>query len=145
MIGHDGHLWVIDFGLVRFLDMDSLTADANIMGVGTWGYAAPEQQGNNKAEIDIRADLFSIGVVAYELLTGGNPYIQNKRDIVQVLQHVRGQDLPAIPSGALVAQALSDFIALLVGRFASRRPQTAAQALTWFIPVYQQVTGDVWP
>ena len=144
MLGSDGRLWIIDFGLVRFLDLDSLTADAAVVGVGTWGYAAPEQQGNRKDEIDIRADLFSIGVVAFEMLAGANPYLQNKRDILAVLLHVRNQDLPMLPYTDEPGRLLAEFVAIMVGRFASRRPQTAAQAIVWFAPVYQRVTGKTW-
>lgn len=144
ILGADGRLWVIDFGLVRFLDLDSLTADAAILGVGTWGYAAPEQQGNRKAEIDIRADLFSIGVVAYEMLAGVNPFLQNKRDLLQVLLHVRNQDLPALPHNDDPGRLLSEFVSLMVGRYASRRPPTAAHAIAWFAPVYERVTGKTW-
>lgn len=75
---------IIDFGIVRFLDMESLTQTSQRFGPCTPGYGAPEQMRNLKAQINIRADLFSVGVVAYEALKGHNPYTRDKRDILEI-------------------------------------------------------------
>lgn len=139
-----GRTWVIDFGLVKFHELVSLTRDSATFGVGTYGYAAPEQQSNNKDDTDVRADLFSVGVVAHELLTGGNPFIAGKRDFLAVMKHVREQDLPEVPFANDAEHSLSEFVRLLVGRFPSRRPQTAQEALDYFKPVYIAVTGRSW-
>jgi serine/threonine-protein kinase len=96
MIDSTGKLWVIDFGIVRFLDEVSLTPTGNHFGLFTPGYGAPEQVRNLKTEIDIRADLFSVGVVAYEALNGSNPYHDGKGDQLQVINHVLTRDLPLL-------------------------------------------------
>jgi serine/threonine protein kinase len=59
-------LWIIDFGFARHLDLKSLTGDSPYGGVGTLGYAAPEQFQNIKAEINIRTDLFAVGTVVLQ-------------------------------------------------------------------------------
>src|SRR6202011_2508611 len=59
---------VIDFGIARFGRSPSLITGVGIM-VGTPRYMAPEQARGNR-EIDARADVFALGCVLYECLTG---------------------------------------------------------------------------
>jgi len=67
----DGTLRVMDFGIAKLLDAGAdLTATG--MSIGTSGYLAPEQL--EGLPIDHRADIFSFGVVAYELITGAKPF-----------------------------------------------------------------------
>jgi eukaryotic-like serine/threonine-protein kinase len=141
MVDSSGKLWVIDFGIVRFLDEISLTPTGNHFGLFTPGYGAPEQVRNLKTEIDIRADLFSIGVVAYEALNGLNPYIVGKRDPLEVINHVLTRELPAVSIPGDPDGDLADFIAALTARYPSRRPQSAAEALQWFTPVRTKLQG----
>lgn len=78
IIGHDGQVWILDFGIVRILDLDSVTKTSDKFGPFTPGYGAPEQIRNEKGNIDSRADLFSVGVVLYESIAGSNPYLLGK-------------------------------------------------------------------
>ena len=69
MIDAAGQPHLIDFGLSRFDDVDSdLTRDGAI--VGTPMYMAPEQENGQSHQADGRSDLFSLGVIFYELITG---------------------------------------------------------------------------
>jgi len=92
---HSGHFWLIDFGIARDLNQVSLTAtDANL-GPHTAGYAAPEQFRNMKKKIDSRADLFSIGVLAYEMLTGKHPFVDGARGMIDIL--LRTETITEVP------------------------------------------------
>ena len=72
MIGTDGAVRLVDFGLARGvgIDMASLTRTGTI--VGTPGYMSPEQFDGHG--VDERSDLYSLGVVLFELLTGRLPF-----------------------------------------------------------------------
>ncbi len=65
---------IIDLGIARFLDFDSLTQTIWGMGPCTPIYAAPEQLMNKKEFIDIRTDFFAIGIILLELHLGFHPY-----------------------------------------------------------------------
>ena len=69
LIGHDATLKVTDFGLARSSHLPTMTSAGAMMG--TQHYMAPEQK--NDARVDSRADIYSLGVVLYEMLTGTVP------------------------------------------------------------------------
>ena len=64
---------LIDFGLARFLRESRKVTRARRIH-GTFGYIAPERFRSEQGEVDLRADVFSLGVVLYEMLTGAAPY-----------------------------------------------------------------------
>ena len=82
LIGVQGQPKVIDFGVARSTDSDlTLTKMKTDTGalVGTVQHMAPEQFGDSAAKIDARADVYSLGVVLYELLAGELPYEISKK------------------------------------------------------------------
>jgi serine/threonine protein kinase len=140
IIDVDGKLWIIDFGLVRHLDLPSLTPTGLFCGVGTPGYAAPEQFRNLKPQINIRADFFSIGVVLYEALTGYNPYYVPPANQLEIIRRVDQQNLPRLSISGDDG-GFSDFLHALTQRFPSRRPQSAGEAIDWFVQIYRRLSS----
>jgi eukaryotic-like serine/threonine-protein kinase len=130
-------LWIIDFGFARHLDLKSLTGDSPYGGVGTLGYAAPEQFQNIKAEINIRTDLFAVGTVAYEALTGSNPFRRGLNTPQAVLKRMETETMPLLNCPEDASGMLPKFVASLIQRFPSRRPQSSIEALAWFEPIRQ--------
>ena len=91
MVTTRGQAKILDFGLVKFVPRDATeptTCEAlTKLGtlVGTWTYMSPEQARGE--EVDARSDLFSFGVVLYEMATGGMPF--------------KAESLPALLDGIL--------------------------------------------
>jgi hypothetical protein len=82
LVDSDGNPKVIDFGVARSTDSDlaleSMKTDTGQM-IGTVQYMSPEQFGPNPDDLDSRTDVYSLGVVLYELLAGVPPYSVSKR------------------------------------------------------------------
>lgn len=89
LINDDGRIKITDFGVAR-IDTSTLTALGDI--VGTPHYMAPEQFGGEEATP--RTDLYQVGVMVYELLTGTRPFTGNNVEILRRVTHER----PANPS-----------------------------------------------
>ncbi|MBI5863579.1 MAG: serine/threonine protein kinase, partial [Planctomycetes bacterium] len=85
LLGSDDRLHVTDFGLARILDEPGLTLSTEM--VGTPAYMPPEQIQSGR-RIDARADLYSLGVTFYELLTHERPFVADtyERLIDQVMR-----------------------------------------------------------
>ena len=127
----DGRIFFLDFGIARILGADSLTRTGAMMGPHTPGYAAPEQFNNLKKEIDSRADIFSLGVVTYECITGKNPFREGSINALEVLQ--KTETITPVQY-SINGDTQSQFMALLgamMGKYPSRRPRTAKQAIDW--------------
>ena len=135
--------WLIDFGIARDIRDVSLTATAANFGPHTAGYAPPEQFRNLKRLIDSRADLFSVGVVAYEMLHGFNPFLKNSSNIIDVYLKTESmtEDPLAIPGDK--NNELAGFIQTLMQKNHTYRPPTAKIALSWFVEILKTLSAEV--
>ncbi len=131
MVDPNGDYWLLDFGLSRHLDLESLTATQHAFGVGTCGYSAPEQMKNRKRAIDSRADLFALGVLLYEAATGANPFFDGARDQLDVLRRVEKTPLPRLRLPYDPEGELADLVATLTHKYPSQRPASVAEASAW--------------
>jgi WD40 repeat protein/serine/threonine protein kinase/formylglycine-generating enzyme required for sulfatase activity len=98
---------VIDFGLAKVLSAGALSDDPMFTQfgqiLGTLRYMSPEQAELNTVDIDTRTDVYSLGVVFYELLTGSTPIQQDrigKMPLDRVLAAIREEEAPR-PSSRL--------------------------------------------
>jgi len=74
IIRSSGTPCIIDLGIARFLEMDSLTKTIAPFGPCTPLYSSPEQLSNNKAFIDPRTDFYCLGIIALELYLKSHPF-----------------------------------------------------------------------
>ncbi len=138
IIDQSGKIWILDFGIARHLNLPSLTPSSGF-GIGTIGYAPPEQYRNLKPEIDGRADLFAIGIVIHESLTGSHFYLRGANDVLTVIHKMDKLDLPRLAIAEDPTNEFADFIASLCQRFPSRRPRSAMEAVVWYEPIYRRL------
>lgn len=144
MVCPDGTFKVIDFGIARHLSKTSITPTEAHFGPHTAGYAAPEQFRNLKKEIDIRADLFAIGVVAYEALSGRHPFADGARDRLDILRRTESIIPDVLEVEEDRGNQLTNFITVLMEKYPSRRPPTAHHAQQWFDTIRRAIydAGD---
>ena len=86
LIAEDFRPKIIDLGIARFIDYESLTRTIELWGPCTPFYAAPEQLLNKKNMIGMRTDFFSLGIVLLEMHLGYHPFhpdnVGNNQDVV---------------------------------------------------------------
>jgi eukaryotic-like serine/threonine-protein kinase len=132
MLDDNEDFWLLDFGIARDLLDTSLTDTNAVRGPHSAGYAGLELFNNYKRDIDIRSDLFSIGTIAYEVLNGSNPFLQNAQNKSQVYERTENYTPPKLKINGDKQNQLSDFISILMNKQVSKRPRSAAKALKWF-------------
>ena len=90
LVDEEGSAKVTDFGIARSLEEEGLTADGRVLG--TTDYVSPEQALGH--HVNGQSDIYSLGVVLYEMLTGDVPF-HGENQISVAMKHVR-EDLPDI-------------------------------------------------
>jgi serine/threonine-protein kinase len=88
LVDEEGSAKVTDFGIARTLDQHGLTADGRVLG--TTDYVSPEQALGH--DVTGQSDLYSLGVVLYEMLTGDVPF-HGENQVAVAMKHVR-EELP---------------------------------------------------
>jgi CHASE2 domain-containing sensor protein/tRNA A-37 threonylcarbamoyl transferase component Bud32 len=120
MVTKSGVVKVMDFGIARLAESD-LTKTGSVMG--TPAYMSPEQV--NGMKIDARSDIFSLGVITYELLTGKRPF---RGDTIQTLMFAIIQPNPAKPPSTVDAKVSSAWDGILAKALAKNRDERYASA-----------------
>jgi tetratricopeptide (TPR) repeat protein len=113
-----GRILVMDFGLARTFEDNGLTQSGNI--VGTMEYMSPEQA--LAADIDQRSDIFSLGIIFYELLSGHSPF-QAHSAIASLLLRTQQSAEPLAASDSTIPLPLSAIVCRCLERDPSLRYQ----------------------
>src|SRR5699024_9892762 len=117
---------LLDFGIARDLSEKSLTADLAIFGPMTIGYAAPEQVKNQKRLICNRTDLFSWGIIMYEMITGYNPLIAGTNSREEVLENTLTKKTTNLDCGN---ELIDTVVNKCLEKTVHRRPSSAEHIL----------------
>ena len=93
LVDETGQPKILDFGVARVTDSDAQATMQTDVGqlVGTLAYMSPEQVLADPLELDIRSDVYALGVILYELLSGRLPYSISKK-LHEALQTIREED-----------------------------------------------------
>ncbi len=128
LVTDDGQPKILDFGVARIIDSDAAVTRQTDLGelVGTPAYMSPEQMQADPLELDARSDVYSLGVVAYELLAGRLPY-EVTRNVHQAARVVREQE--PLPLGAVKREYRGDLET--IARKALEKDKTRRYATAW--------------
>lgn len=86
---------ILDLGIAKQLDKESLTATCQMIGPCTLIYASPEQLENKKELIGPRSDMFSLGIVLFILSTGKHPFdLQGNKSVGEIVDSILQDDPP---------------------------------------------------
>lgn len=122
MVTKDGRAKLADFGVARVSDADANAAEATRLGtmVGTPAYMSPEQMQGQRP--DFRSDLFSVGILFYELVTGQRPFSGTQWGLAKMII----EDDPAWPSTIVqVPPAIDRVVAKALAKDPARRYESA--------------------
>lgn len=141
LVAPNGHIKVADFGIARALTnvQSELTQAGTVMGTAT--YISPEQaQG---MEIDPRSDLYSLGVMIYEMLSGRPPFA-GETPVAVAYQHVQDSPISLRAAGVSVAESLEAVTMKLLAKNPVNRYPTA-EDLRSDLRRYQEGAHDLRP
>lgn len=120
-------LKLLDFGLAKLSDRASGPDNPTLTGVrqtvGTPAYMAPEMIVEERP-VDSRADVYSLGVMCFEMLTGTRPF-QVKGAMKMAMAHVRDPVPSAVERNPLLPACIDEFFSSIMAKDPSHRPQEA--------------------
>lgn len=124
LLTEEGRVKVADFGIAKSETTKTITSTTTIMGSAH--YFSPEQaKGNN---VDARADLYSLGVVIYEMVTGELPF-QADSPVSLALKHIQEEVIPPKQINSKVPESLNNLIVKAMSKEKSNRYQSAKEII----------------
>jgi eukaryotic-like serine/threonine-protein kinase len=136
LLNPDGQAKMTDFGIARSIDVQGVTITGTVLG--TSEYIAPEQARGN--QVDAQTDVYSLGVVLYELLTGGVPY-DGDNFVTVALRHVN----EPVPSLLERRPDTPPRLALAVERAMAKSPHERYESMDHFVEELEACLDELDP
>jgi serine/threonine-protein kinase len=139
LVSNKGEVKIVDFGLSRSKDSPTITSSDKFMG--TAYYTAPEQVMSSHSA-DIRSDLYSLGVVLFETLTGYPPYTGGT--VVDIILKHQSEDIPSICSiHPGLPYELDAFLQKAMAKQPDARYQTPREFIAALEQIQRRIRGPV--
>lgn len=122
LVTADGRAKVTDFGIARAVSAATMTHTGDI--IGSVHYLSPEQA--KGVQTNEQSDLYSLGIILYELLTGKVPY-DGETPIAIALKHLQENPVPPSKLNPRISQELENVILKAIAKASERRYQTAVE------------------
>ncbi len=119
-----GRVVVMDFGLARSLEGDGMTRTGTMMG--TMEYMSPEQA--QAKELDARSDIFTVGLICYEMLTGKMPFHADSV-VASLLRRMQERAVPPSDWDGTIPQPVSELVSMCLERDPDQRWQNAQEII----------------
>jgi len=133
MISRAGAVKVMDFGIARAIADSGTSVTQTAAVIGTAQYLSPEQARGET--VDSRSDVYSLGCVLYEVLTGQPPFVGDS-PVAVAYQHVREDPIPPSQKHEDVAPELDAVVLKALAKNPDNRYQTAAEMRADLVRVY---------
>jgi len=133
MMSKSGAVKVMDFGIARALHDGGVSVTQTAAVIGTAQYLSPEQARGET--VDARSDVYSLGCVLYELLTGEPPFVGDS-PVAVAYQHVREDPVPPSERNPALSPELDAVVLKALAKNPDNRYQTAAEMRTDLIRVH---------
>jgi len=122
LVDADGDPHIVDFGIARFTDPASTSVTAAGEVIGTLAYMSPEQVLGDPSRVDVRADVYALGVLLYRLLTGAAPLALEGLSLPAVARRLTEDDpVPASRHDRTLRGDLETILATALARDLERR------------------------
>jgi len=130
MVSEDGVVKVLDFGLARVTSSEeSVAFTMSGMIQGTLAYMSPEQAKGRMDQLDVRTDVYSLGVMLYELISGELPHDVSLDDLASALDTIA--EVPAVPVGKKQPLARGD-LETIVAKALAKEPDARYEGVAAF-------------
>jgi tetratricopeptide (TPR) repeat protein/predicted Ser/Thr protein kinase len=129
LVTERGQPKVLDFGVARVTDSDAQATRQTDVGqlIGTLAYMSPEQVLADPLEIDTRSDVYALGVIMYEALSGHLPYNVNRKAVHEAVQTIRDEEPTRLSSVSRVYRGdIETIVAKALEKDKARRYAAAA-------------------
>lgn len=146
LVDANGDAHILDFGLAKPVPGSASLVDSTLTHVGdfagTWSYASPEQVRMDPVRVDVRSDVYTLGVILYEMLTDCSPYpapTATSRD--SIIRNIL--KTPPLPPSAILRDVDGDLEAIVLKALSKDPDRRYQSAAAYADDLERYLNGDV--